>query len=138
MPKELWINLPVKNANKSREFFTSIGFALNTQYGNSEHSACLLVGSKNIVLMLFEEPAFEGFIQHQIADTTKGTEVLFSIDAESIEATDELAKTVENAGGIIFSKPNLHGGWMYGFGFLDLDGHRWNVLYMDMEKMPKG
>ncbi|NUM77034.1 extradiol dioxygenase [candidate division KSB1 bacterium] len=138
MTKELWINLPVKDVNKSREFFTKIGFTLNPHYGNSDESASFLVGSKSIVVMLFAEAAFKNFTRHEIADTTKGTEVLLSIDAESRAEVDELARKAEQAGGTVFGKPGEHQGWMYGCGFTDLDGHRWNVLYMDMSKMPKG
>jgi uncharacterized protein len=137
MIKEIWINLPVKEVNKSRAFFTAIGFTLNEQYGNSDQSASLFVGSKNIVLMLFNEKQFSGFTQQPIADTAKGTEVLFSIDAESPDETDALAKKVTDAGGTVFAAPGWNQGWMYGFGFADPDGHRWNVLYMDFSKMPK-
>lgn len=137
MTKELWINLPVKDVNKAREFFTKLGFTLNPHYGNSDESASFLVGSKSIVVMLFAEAAFKNFTRHEIADTKKGTEVLLSIDAESRAEVDELARKAEMAGGTVFGKPAEHQGWMYGCGFADLDGHRWNVLYMDMSKMPK-
>ena len=137
MIKELWINLPVKDVNRSRDFFTKIGFTLNAQYGNNDTSASFLVGSKNIVLMLFEESMFRNFTANPLADPKQGTEVLFSIDSQSREEVDELATTVSAAGGTVFSKPAESQGWMYGFGFMDPDGHRWNVLYMDMNKMPK-
>ncbi len=138
MTKELWINLPVKDVKKAKEFFTKIGFSLNPQYGNNDDSASFLVGAKNIVVMLFAESAFKGFTRHEIADTKKGAEVLLSIDAESRAEVDEIAKKATKAGGTIFSAPAENQGWMYGCGFADLDGHRWNVLYMDMSKMPKG
>ncbi|MGH7494890.1 MAG: VOC family protein [bacterium] len=137
MTKDLWINLPVKDVKKAKEFFTKIGFVLNPQYGNSDHSASFLVGDKKIVVMLFAESAFKDFTRNKIADAKQATEVLFSIDAESRAEVDELAKKAAKAGGTIFSEPGEHQGWMYGCGFADLDGHRWNVLYMDMSKMPK-
>jgi predicted lactoylglutathione lyase len=137
MTKEIWINLPVRNVEKSRDFFTSIGFRLNTQYGNSDTSASLLVGSKSVVVMLFNEKTFEGFTQSKTADVAQQAEVLFSIDAESREEVDELAKKATAAGGNVFAKPGEKQGWMYGCAFADLDGHRWNVLYMDMSKMPR-
>ncbi len=137
MTKEIWMNLPVKNIAASKEFFTKIGFSFNLQFGNTEHSACLLVGSKNVVVMLFEESLFKSFTQNEIADTKKVNEVLFSIDAESREEVDELARKAAAAGGIVFGKPEENQGWMYGCGFTDLDGHRWNVLFMDKSKMPK-
>jgi predicted lactoylglutathione lyase len=73
-----------------------------------------------------------------VVDTGKGSEVLFSFDAESREEVDALAKKVEHAGGDIYGQPSETQGWMYGFAFADPDGHRWNMLYMDMSKMPKG
>jgi len=138
MTKEFWVNLPVKDIKRSREFFTEIGFSLNQKYGNSDESASFLIGDKNVVLMLFVERIFKTFTRNEISDTGQSSEVLFSIDAENREEVDALAKRVSNAGGTIFSKPEEHQGWMYGFGFSDPDGHRWNVLHMDMSKMPKG
>ena len=138
MTKELWINLPVKNVRKSREFFTKIGFSANTKFPETEQSSSVFAGTKNIVIMLFVDSVFQGFTQNKLADTKQSTEVLFSIDAESQEEVNELAEKVQNAGGTIYAKPAESQGWMYGFGFADLDGHRWNVLYMDMSKMPKG
>lgn len=138
MTKDLWINLPVKNLVKSKAFFSAIGFSFNTKYGNTAVSAGLTIGDKNIVVMLFAEAVFKTFTGTEIADSTKAAEVLFSISAESKEEVDEMAKKVEQAGGTIFAKPSEVQGWMYGCGFSDLDGHRWNALYMDMSKMPKG
>ena len=136
MIKQIWINLPVIDIQKSTAFFESLGFSFNTKYGNTAHSASLLIGEKNIVVMLFSEQVFESFTRQKISDTATGTEVLFSIDAENREEVDELASKVVAAGGILFAQPAESQGWMYGFGFSDLDGHRWNVLFMDMIKMP--
>ncbi|MCW3091995.1 MAG: hypothetical protein JWP81_3064 [Ferruginibacter sp.] len=137
MTKELWINLPVKDVAKSKEFFSQLGFSFNTNYGNSNDSASLLIGSKNVVVMLFSEPVFEGFTGTKIADVKQGAEVLLSIDAETKEEVDEMAKKAAAAGGVVFGEPKESQGWMYGCAFTDLDGHRWNVLHMDMSKMPK-
>jgi predicted lactoylglutathione lyase len=137
MTKELWINLPVKDVKKSREFFTKIGFSINTTFPETEQSSSVFAGNKKIVIMLFIESIFEGFSQNKLPDTKQSTEVLFSLDAESKEEVNTLADKVKNAGGILYAKPAESQGWMYGFGFADLDGHRWNVLYMDMSKMPK-
>lgn len=138
MIKQIWLNIPVKDVTRSREFFTKIGFKLNTQYGNGDHSASFLVGENNVVLMLFPESTFKGFTGNEIADTKQGTEVLFSIDAESPEELNEITSKAEAAGGTIYGKPGWRDGWMYGSGFTDLDGHRWNLLYMDFSKMPQG
>jgi len=136
MTKELWLNLPVKNLSKSKEFFSKIGFSLHPRHMNSNEMAGLVIGDNKVMVMLFPEFAFKGFAGNEIADTTKGSEVLFSIDAASPEEVDELVRKVVNAGGTVYGEPGYKGGWMYGAGFADLDGHRWNVLYMDMDKMP--
>lgn len=135
MTKQIWLNLPVKNIEKSKQFFSKIGFSFNGEYSN-ENSACMLVGDQNFVVMLFEESLFGDFVQNTIADTQTHSEMLISIDAESRNEVEELAQKVEEAGGVLFAKPSENQGWMYGCGFSDLDGHRWNVLFMDYSKLP--
>ncbi len=136
MMKEFWINLPVKDISKSKQFFTKLGFRFNPQFSDSDEAACLVLGEKDVTVMLFKEAAFEGFTGNSINDTKSGTEVLFSIDAQSREEVDEMLKKAIEAGGIVFGEPENKDGWMYGCGFSDLDGHRWNVLYMDMSNVP--
>jgi len=104
----------------------------------AEHLASFLIGEHNFVIMLFPEESFKSFSGNAIADTKKGTEVLLNIDAQSKKEVDEMAETVLKAGGKIYAEPGESQGWMYAFGFEDLDGHRWSMLFMDMEKMPKG
>jgi predicted lactoylglutathione lyase len=134
MTKQIWLNLPVKNVAKSKDFFWKIGFSFNEQH-DTPTSTCMLVGERHFVVMLFEESIFTGFSQNGIADTNAGSEVLISIDAENREEVDELAQKVQDAGGTVFAPPAESQGWMYGFGFADLDGHRWNVLFMDFSKL---
>lgn len=136
MTKDIWINLPSKDVKRARAFFTSIGFKQNPQYPETEHSSCLFVGSKQVVVMLFAEAVFKGLVQNEL-NSTLSTEVLFSFDAESREEIDDLAGKVAAAGGSVFAKPGENQGWMYGMAFTDLDGHRWNALYMDKSKMPQ-
>lgn len=138
MVKEFWLNLPVKDVQKSKAFFTALGFKFNEQFGGGPNAACLLVGEKNMVVMLFEEPAFKGFTQHAVADTQQGTEVLLSFDMASKEEVDALAEKVRAAGGKTDHTPHDMEGWIYGGVFTDIDGHRWNPVYMDFSKMPKG
>jgi predicted lactoylglutathione lyase len=137
MTKQLWINLPVKDVKKSKEFFTKIGFSFNDSYINNDEGASLVIGDNNIIIMLFKESAFKNFTGTEISDPKKGTEVLFSFDAESKEEVDELADKVIKAGGTIYAEAGDTDGWMYGCGFADLDGHKWNVLHMDMSKIPQ-
>jgi hypothetical protein len=133
MAKEFWLNLPVKNIGASKQFFTKLGFKFNNGPGNSPTSAPLLVGSKDIMVMLFEEPTFKGFVNQEIADTKETCEVLLSFDAGSKEEVDEMAKKAVAAGGTTNHKPYKMEGQMYGCVFSDLDGHKWNVLYLNMK-----
>ncbi|MBD3616193.1 MAG: VOC family protein [Gracilimonas sp.] len=138
MTKELWINLPVKDVARSREFYKQIGFKLNPNHPENDQMAAFLVGEKEIGLMLFTEEQFKEFSNHEIPDPRNGTSTLFSFDAESPEEVDEIARKAKEAGGTIYGEPGEKDGWMYGAGFIDPDGHRWSILYMDMSKMPKG
>lgn len=131
MSHDIWLNLPVRDLAKSTAFFTEIGFARNPGPGNSERSASFTIGEKKVVLMLFVQEMFAGFTGNPLSDTAQGTEVLFSLGADSRGAVDALAGRVKAAGGRMFREPAESNGFMYGCGFCDPDGHRWNVLYMD-------
>lgn len=135
MARDIWLNLPVRNLADSVRFFTEIGFARKTGPGNSEQSACFTVGEKEVVLMLFAQDAFAGFTNNALSDTAKGTEVLFSLGAQSRDEVNDMAKRATSAGGTVFAQPRESNGFMYGCGFCDPDGHRWNVLFMDAGKM---
>lgn len=134
MTKQIWLNLPVKEVAASKAFFSKIGFSFNEEH-DTPSSTCMVVGEGKFVVMLFEESLFAGFSQNKITDTKTSSEVLISIDAESKQEVDELAKKVQEAGGDVFASPAESQGWMYGCGFADLDGHRWNVLFMDFSKL---
>lgn len=136
--KSFWINLPVKDINKSKEFFTKLGFRFNEGQGNGPNSACMLLGDSNVVCMLFDEPSFTQFISSDTGIARNATEVLLSIDAQSKEEVDEMVEKAITAGGSSNHIPKEMTGFMYGCVFADLDGHRWNVLHMDMSKMPQG
>lgn len=135
MTKQIWLNLPVKDVAKAKDFFWKIGFSFNEQH-DTPSSTCMVVGEGHFVIMLFEEMLFSSFSKNSITDANSSSEVLISIDAESREEVDELAEKVKEAGGTIFAPPAESQGWMYGCGFADLDGHRWNVLFMDFSKLP--
>lgn len=137
MTQDIWINLPVKDLARSITFFTKIGFATNPGPGNSEKSASFTIGEKKIVLMLFVQDVFSSFTNNALSDTAKGTEVLFSLSADSREHVNDIANQAKSAGGTVFSEPGESNGFMYGCGFCDPDGHRWNVLFMDASKMPQ-
>jgi uncharacterized protein len=127
---DIWINLPVRDVHRSKQFFKSLGFTFNENIGNQDRSACMIVGQKNVVVMLFDEPTFRSFTNMEIADPLRHVEVLLSVGAQSKEEVDELAQKAVEAGGTSSHKPYEMVGNMYGCVFADLDGHRWNVLYM--------
>lgn len=135
MAKDIWINLPVKDLAKSTSFYTSIGFSLNTQAPNSDTMSSFKVGDNELVICFFTEELIESFSANKIADTTSGNEVLFSLGANSEAEVDEMLTRAEKAGGTIYAKGGYKDGWMYGGGFIDLDGHRWSLLYMDFDKL---
>jgi predicted lactoylglutathione lyase len=137
MQNDLWLNLPSKDLNKAKEFFAQIGFEMNEKCQAPE-MVSMFLGSQKVILNLFPENQFREFIGGQpITNSTQSNEILFSLGASSPEEVDTFAAKAVKAGGKLYGKPGYKDGWMYGCGFIDLDGHRWNVLYMDMAKMPK-
>ncbi len=83
--KDFWLNLPVKNIQKSREFFTKLGFSFSKKFGNSAECAALEVGQKKVVIMLFDEPSFKKYINNKMANTKQVTEVLLSFSVYGYE-----------------------------------------------------
>lgn len=131
---QFWFNLAVRDVEKSRQFYQDIGFELNPQFAHSKDTSSLMVGKQRIVMMLFSETIFSNFVKTKVEDLDYGHEILFNLSADSREEVDALAKAVIEAGGKIFEPPAENQGWMYGMGFEDPDGHKWNVLFMDMAK----
>jgi predicted lactoylglutathione lyase len=133
MNKQIYVNLPVKNLERSKEFFASLGFGFKAQFSN-EHAACVTI-SDDIYVMLLVEPFFQGFTKKQIADATKVTETLLCLSCDSREQVDQLVAKALAAGGKAPMPPQDHG-FMYGHGFEDLDGHQWELMYMDTAAAP--
>ena len=136
MVNSIWLNFPSKDLAKTKEFFEKIGFKLNEQQTN-EQMVCFQVGAKETTVLFFPEETLKSFMKNEISDTKIGSEIMISFDAESADEVDETARKVFDAGGTIIAEPSEIQGWMYGFAFADLDGHRWNQLYMDFSKMPQ-
>lgn len=134
MATKIFVNLPVKDLRKSIEFFTKLGFTFNPQFTNEE-ATCMIIG-ENIFAMLLIEKRFNDFTKKEIADATKTTEVLIAIDAESREKVIELVANAKAAGGSVYMEAADHG-WMYQHSFADLDGHQWEILFMDEAAIPK-
>ena len=128
MAKKIFVNLPVKDLNKTVEFFTKLGFEFNPQF-TDENATCMIV-NKDIFIMLLVEKFFKTFTKKEICDTTKDTEVIIALSTESREKVDQMINDVIEAGGKESRKPQDHG-WMYERSFQDINGHLWEIIYMD-------
>jgi len=128
MATQIYVNLPVKNLNKSIEFFTKLGFTFNPQF-TDETATCMIV-SEDIFVMLLTEAKFKTFTPKAICDATKSTEVIVALSSESREKVNEMVRTAVAAGGTTYSESQDYG-FMYQHGFQDLDGHIWELLYME-------
>lgn len=134
MTRKIFVNLAVKDLPRSRVFFESLGFSFNPQFSN-EQGACLVI-SDDIYAMLLTEPFFQSFTKKPVADAHATTEVLVCLSCDSRAEVDELVRKAIAAGGRAPNAPQDHG-FMYGHGFEDLDGHMWELSFMDMAAFPQ-
>ncbi|QIC47036.1 VOC family protein [Lysinibacillus sphaericus] len=130
--KNIFINLPVKNLNKSTSFFQKLGFEFNQQF--SDETTASMIISENIFALLMVEDRFKAFTNKKITDTTVSAEAILCLSADNREQVDQLVNKALASGGKPYSDPQDHG-FMYGWGFQDLDGHIWEVVYMDEHAM---
>jgi uncharacterized protein len=128
MSTQIFVNLPVKDLNKSVEFFTKLGYKFNPKF-TDENATCMIV-AENIFVMLLVEDFFKTFAPKEICDTTKSVEVLVALSFESRSAVDEMVRKAIAAGGSTYKEPNDMG-FMYQHGFQDLDGHIWEIFFME-------
>ena len=133
MLRQIFVNLPIKDMARSQAFFKSMGLKFNPQFTN-EQGACLEI-AENIYAMLLVEPFFQGFTKLPISDAKKATEVLIALSCDSRAEVDEMVAKAVLAGGTTPNVPQDHG-FMYQHGFADLDGHQWEVCWMDMSAAP--
>ena len=132
MAAQIFVNLPVKDLNKTIEFFAKLGFKFNPQFTN-QNATCMIIG-ENVFAMLLVEKFFKTFIKKEICDAKKSTEVLLTITAESRKKVDEMISNAVKAGGKEPREPQDHG-WMYGRAFEDINGHIWEVFWMNPSKI---
>lgn len=128
MKTKIFVNLPVKDLNKTIEFFTKLGFKFNPQF-TDENATCMIVGD-DIFVMLLVEKFFKTFTKKEISDTSKNTEVIVALSVEGRENVDKMINKAIEYGGKESREPQDHG-WMYGRSFEDIDGHLWEIIYMD-------
>ncbi|PIF45510.1 hypothetical protein CLU96_2519 [Chryseobacterium sp. 52] len=133
MPKQIFINLAVKDLEKSMGFYTAMGFSNNPQF--SDDTAKCMVWSENIFVMLLSHEKFATFATKPIADTKSSLAGLFSLSLDSLNEVHQLMENGLKAGG---TEPNE----MKDYGFMqqrtieDFDGHTWEIFYMDISKFP--
>ena len=130
--RKLFVNLAVRDLKQSVAFFTKLGFTFDPRF-TDDNATCMIVND-HASFMLLTHTFFKTFTTREICDTEKHTEGLFAISCGSREEVDRLVKTALEAGGKHAQKPQDHG-FMYGWSFYDLDGHHWEVLWMDLKSM---
>ncbi|MEU5631386.1 VOC family protein [Streptomyces rishiriensis] len=124
----IFVNLPVNDLDASKKFFTELGYSINPQF--SDDNAASVVISDTIVAMLLTKPFYSTFTKKEIADSATTSEVLIALSAPSREKVDELVDRALALGGSPSGDTQDHG-FMYGRSFDDLDGHTWEVVWMD-------
>ena len=132
--KQIFVNLAVKDLDKSVEFFSKLGFTFNPEFTN-ENATSMIIG-ENIFAMLLTEKFFSTFTNKQLADAKATTEVINAFSMGSRQEVDDIVAKAVAAGGRQYKEVEDHG-WMYGNNFEDLDGHQWEFFYMDENAMPK-
>jgi uncharacterized protein len=125
---KIFVNLPVKDLNKTIDFFTKLGFKFNPQF-TDENATCMIVG-EDIFVMLLVEKFFKTFTKKEICDTSKDTEAIVALSVESREKVDQMINKAIESGGKESREPQDHG-WMYGRSFEDINKHLWEIIYMD-------
>lgn len=127
-PRKIFVNLPVADLKRSMAFFSTLGFGFNPQFTN-EQAACMVVGQDAFVMLLVPD-FFKNFTQKGICDTSTQTETINGFSVGSRAEVDEVFEKVVAAGGRAALEAQDHG-FMYSRSFYDLDGHHWEVLWMD-------
>lgn len=133
MFRQIFVNLPIQDMARSQAFFKALGLSFNQRFTN-EHGACLEIG-ENFYAMLLVQPFFQGFTQKPISDAHQSTEVILALSVDSrAEVEDVIARAVA-AGATTPNAPQDHG-FMFQHGFADMDGHQWEVFWMDEAAAP--
>lgn len=133
MATKIFINLPVKDLERSKAFFNGLGYSFNPQFSD-EKAACMVV-SEHIYVMMLTEAYFKTFTKKEVSDAHKSTEVLLALDATSKEDVQQTIAKAQELGGAIYTEAQDHG-WMYQHSFADPDGHQWEIVYMDESNIP--
>jgi uncharacterized protein len=126
--RKLFVNLPIRDMKRSKEFFSLLGFEFNPKFTN-EQGACLVV-SDHAFVMLLVESFFQTFSPKAIGDAAQQTEVINALSCASRAEVDAIYQKAIAAGGKTAMPAQDHG-FMYSTSFYDLDGHHWELVWMD-------
>ncbi|HEY4081053.1 MAG TPA: VOC family protein [Burkholderiaceae bacterium] len=136
MSKQIFVNLPVSNLAKAKALYEAIGAVNNPQF--SDDTAACMVVSDTIYVMLLTHAKWATFTKKPISDAHRASEVMLCLSAENRQAVDSLVNAAGAAGGKPDVNPPQDHGFMYGRSFEDVDGHIWEVMFMDMAQMQQG
>jgi len=136
MPKQIFVNLPVRDLKKATAFYTGIGASRNPQF--SDDTASCMVLSETIFVMLLTHAKWATFTNKPIVDAHHESEVMLALSAEDRSAVDNITAAAAANGGKADINPKQDHGFMYGRSFTDVDGHIWETVFVDMSQFPKG
>src|SRR3954464_8662630 len=124
----LFVNMPVADLERSKAFFAKLGFSYNPMFTGAT-AACMMVGEQASVMLLSHE-AFAQFSHLPMADPTTHALALYRFSVSARDQVDTVAEAALAAGASEADGPEDHG-FMYSRSFFDLDGHGWQVMWMD-------
>jgi predicted lactoylglutathione lyase len=132
-PHKLFVNIPVSDLQRAITFFEALGFTFNTHFTDAT-ATCMLVG-EDAYFMLLTRERFAEFSKRPLTDPRAATNALFALSVNSRAEVDAMVQKAVAAGGSHALDPQDHG-FMYGWSFYDLDGHHWEVFWMDPSAIP--
>lgn len=130
---QIYVNLPVKDVQKTKAFWTKLGFTINEQFSDDK-ATCVVLKDDSIFVMFLTEEYFQTFSERPVpkGDTTQ---VLVAVGLNSREEVDQVVNTALENGASQHEEPQDYG-WMYQNSFWDLDGHGWNITFADISQIP--
>ena len=130
--ENVWLNLPVKNLDKTDKFYKTIGFKPNGKKYKTDELVSFLAGSNKLIIHFFKQKIFEKFVGNKAVNATKSSEIIITIGAKTKKEIEKITGKVEKAGGKVIAKPNRYDGY-FGSTFADPDGHKFNFLLLEKD-----
>ncbi len=130
--ENVWLNLPVKDLDKTDQFYKAIGFKPNGKKYKNEELVSFVAGTNKLIVHFFRQKIFEKFVSSKATNTAKSNEVIITIGSKTKKEIEKIAAKVEKAGGKVIAKPARYDGY-FGSTFADPDGHKWNFLLLEKD-----